>query len=73
MTDSRLAPINHAFLATRLIAAVASADPYVVNESVANVIGEYSTGLATLPMVLQNLIRALSDSRRDIAPEGFRA
>jgi hypothetical protein len=50
----------------RLIAAVAGADPYVVNESLSWVIYQYSTSLARLPVVLRELTVALRVTMRSI-------
>lgn len=61
-TDPRLAFVNHAFEVMRLVASIANADPYVLNENISRVIHRYSTGVATLPLTLQVFVASLPSS-----------
>ena len=61
-TDPRLVFVNHAFEVMRLIASIANADPYVLNENISRVIHRYSTGVATLPLALRAFVASLSES-----------
>lgn len=53
-----LAAIELGFGAMRLIGSIANADPYVLNENISRVVHRYSTGVATLPLVLRELVAA---------------
>jgi hypothetical protein len=53
-----LAAIELGFDAMRLISSIANADPYVLNENISRVVHRYSTGVATLPRVLRELVAA---------------
>jgi hypothetical protein len=54
--DPRLVNVHRAFAAMALIASIANVDPYVLNENISRVVHRYSTGVATLPSVLFELV-----------------
>lgn len=61
--DPRLVIIYHGFAIMQLIASIANADPYVLNENISRIIHRYSTGVATLPSVLHDFVDAQSQSQ----------
>jgi hypothetical protein len=60
--DPRLVIVNRGFAVMRLIASIANADPYVLNENISRIIHRYSTGVATLPSALHEFVAAQSQS-----------
>jgi hypothetical protein len=56
--DPRLVIVDRGFAVMRLIASIANADPYVLNENISRIIHRYSTGVATLPSVLHEFVAA---------------
>lgn len=55
---TQLAAIELGFTAMRLISRIANVDPYVLNENISRIVHRYSTGVATLPLVLRELVAA---------------
>lgn len=53
-----LAAVNLGFEVMRLIASIANADPYVLNENISRILHRYSTGIATLPCILREFVAA---------------
>jgi hypothetical protein len=64
--DPRLVIVHRGFAVMQLIASIANADPYVLNENISRIIHRYSTGVAMLPSVLHEFVADQSQS----APEG---
>jgi len=60
--------VNDAFAVMGLIASIANADPYVLNENISRVVHRYSTGVATLPSALRNFAAAHSQPPSRDAP-----
>lgn len=56
--NQRLATLELGFAAMRLISSIANADPYVLNENISRIVHRYSTGVATLPLVLREFVAA---------------
>jgi hypothetical protein len=50
--------VDRGFAIMRLIASIANADPYVLNENISRIIHRYSTGVASLPLVLHEFVTA---------------
>ncbi len=57
-----LRTVNDGFAVMRLIASIANADPYVLNENLSRVLHRYSTGVGTLPSALRDLAAAHSEA-----------
>lgn len=64
--DPRLLVVHRSFAVMGLIASIANADPYVLNENISRIVHRYSTGVATLPSVLHEFVAAQSQA----FPEG---
>jgi hypothetical protein len=58
LARQQLDSIELGFTAMRLIASIANVDPYVLNENISRLVHRYSTGVATLPRVLHELVAA---------------
>jgi len=56
--DVRLLTVNLGFEVMRLIASIANADPYVLNENISRILHRYSSGIATLPTILREFSAA---------------
>jgi hypothetical protein len=54
--DARVDLVHCGFEVMRLIASIANADPYVLNENISRVIHRYSTGVASLPSLLREFV-----------------
>jgi hypothetical protein len=54
--------VNDGFAVMHLIASIANADPYVLNENFSRVVHRYSTGVATLPSALRDFAAAHSQA-----------
>jgi len=52
-SNPQLVAVNLGFEVMRLIASIANADPYVLNENISRILHRYSTGVATLPCTLR--------------------
>jgi hypothetical protein len=65
--DPRLIIVERGFAVMRLIASIANADPYVLNENISRIIHRYSAGVATLPSVLYEFVEAQSQSSSEKA------
>jgi hypothetical protein len=62
--DPKVTIVDLGFAVMRLIASIANADPYVLNENIFRIIHRYSTGVATLPSALLDLAAAHSSHGR---------
>lgn len=54
--DARFVIVDLGFEVMRLIASIANADPYVLNENISRILHRYSTGVATLPSILRHFV-----------------
>lgn len=67
--DPRLVLIDRGFAVMRLVASIANADPYVLNENISRIIHRYSTGVATLPSALHEFVAAHAPSTSDVTTQ----
>jgi hypothetical protein len=58
LPPEKQATIALGFAAMRLISSIANVDPYVLNENISRIVHRYSTGVATLPVVLRRFVAA---------------